>query len=549
MSCLACGCSGTCTLASYAPRCSDKQKEIIAAHLSHNLSPAENTLLELELLKTKQIEYSKQLAIQIQSLLECKAELDTSIEQISQVVHPFRRLPNEILSCVFRAALPDSPTLRELFDGNLQHCIASDHPAWIFSKVCRPWREAALADSAIWADVVVDLAAITAHQASTDLLKLFMERSKNRPLRVYIYGNTDDIHSNSVQILMKSSQRWSSADIVTSRPFFWAYFDNPSTEYSRLRHISIATTNVPSQGQRRRRRGNDFPKLTSAALPSLRSLEVSDMGIMNCLGDFPFFQLRQFKHTWIPWVSKTTAGQIQSSFFKQLLNCTHVDLQFIPNGRQEDRPVELNSAMVLTLNGRSHSMAPLLKGLLAPRLQELRLSDLEGATLPDLLGDAAAIHLRFQSLRHLTISLGKNLDSNLVCVARKVFPHLKSLEVNVPMPESVPGGWLSGSLLSECLWPDDFFGANGLETFVIRSIVGRITRLPASHSTAADAQATRALAGVPEGRKLVAIDDNLSGHCSESLLREVTDTEQEPNRYFSVWCHSKLYSCRYSLAI
>ncbi|KZV87544.1 hypothetical protein EXIGLDRAFT_800321 [Exidia glandulosa HHB12029] len=108
-----------------------------------------------------------------QKIYDHIAQLEASLEERTRVsrglLHPIRRLPNEILSMIFVA----------------DERSESDQP-FIVAAVCRRWRAVALSTPSLWVTVSCELPTVKAAEQSVTYMNFHFDRSAQLPLKVLI---------------------------------------------------------------------------------------------------------------------------------------------------------------------------------------------------------------------------------------------------------------------------------------------------------------------------------------------------------------------------
>ncbi|KZV92871.1 hypothetical protein EXIGLDRAFT_717839 [Exidia glandulosa HHB12029] len=112
-----------------------------------------------------------------QKIYDHVGQLEASLEERTRVsrglLHPIRRLPDEILSMIFLA------------DVGCLEGPRCDHP-FVVAAVCRRWRAVALCTPSLWATVSCDLPTVEATVQRVTYLNFHLDRSAQLPLIVYI---------------------------------------------------------------------------------------------------------------------------------------------------------------------------------------------------------------------------------------------------------------------------------------------------------------------------------------------------------------------------
>ncbi|KIY64010.1 hypothetical protein CYLTODRAFT_359122, partial [Cylindrobasidium torrendii FP15055 ss-10] len=139
----------------------------IGKHLKTNFPPEGQASEEIRRAQADAGEYSNALLSRIghlrNQLAVLEAEHETVLESLGEmgtVLHPVRRVPDEVLGEIFSAANANNPppTFQQLCTGAFQDSLAELHYApWTLSKVCRNWRHVATSRASLWQEVCIHL--------------------------------------------------------------------------------------------------------------------------------------------------------------------------------------------------------------------------------------------------------------------------------------------------------------------------------------------------------------------------------------------------------
>ncbi|KAJ7592012.1 hypothetical protein C8J56DRAFT_520187 [Mycena floridula] len=157
---------------------------------------------------------------EVESLLnlleEAHMEMVRLAEECTAVIHPVRRLPQELLCEIFFEA---SVIKQDVWEASarsdamgMPSAVSSldrSAPPWTLTQVARRWRTIALSDPSIWSSIAVS----TFAETSLPALTLQLQRSANHRLDIYLTSNLqhDDFlaHGNHLlSLLLASSTRW-----------------------------------------------------------------------------------------------------------------------------------------------------------------------------------------------------------------------------------------------------------------------------------------------------------------------------------------------------
>ncbi|KAI3603799.1 hypothetical protein WG66_006684 [Moniliophthora roreri] len=172
-----------------------------------------------------------------------RQRLKARLRKYRTVLHPIRRLPNELITRIFRLCDDtDISDPRVIKDCDTEHSLEypgsldTKQAPWVFTQVCRKWRNIALSVPRLWNRV--DLRWCYServreyHPALEPLLALQLQCCSNQPLSVSYYGqamvyNRRSKYSDNERLLMllcSRSLQWSTAylgfgDTGGLRPF------------------------------------------------------------------------------------------------------------------------------------------------------------------------------------------------------------------------------------------------------------------------------------------------------------------------------------------
>ncbi|KAJ8077790.1 hypothetical protein PM082_002224 [Marasmius tenuissimus] len=142
-----------------------------------------------------------------------QAAIKRVISQLLSIKAPIRRLPLELLRRIFLFATSPESNLFRSFDSSYSSTCR-------LSSVCKHWREIALNFPQIWSEFTV-----SPETCYEDSLKMFLHRSKQYPLTLWIEGSTvsDEQlaplqfpgHEKIIRLLIQHHHRWRDVDIMS----------------------------------------------------------------------------------------------------------------------------------------------------------------------------------------------------------------------------------------------------------------------------------------------------------------------------------------------
>ncbi|KAJ7589161.1 hypothetical protein C8J56DRAFT_937856 [Mycena floridula] len=165
----------------------------------------------------------KELESILSLLGEARLEVVRLAEDCRAVMHPVRRLPQDILLEIFLEASAIKQGVWEA-EVRVDHkesmrSVSSLNPRaapWTLTHVGQRWRAIALADSRIWSSIAVSVLARTARKdqhLNLTMLTLQLQRSANHKLDIYLSSDLqrDEFElygSGILSLLLASSTRW-----------------------------------------------------------------------------------------------------------------------------------------------------------------------------------------------------------------------------------------------------------------------------------------------------------------------------------------------------
>ncbi|KAF9016227.1 hypothetical protein BDZ89DRAFT_899818, partial [Hymenopellis radicata] len=80
----------------------------------------------------------------LENLLSARQQAQSRLEDAKSILHPMRSIPSELLAEIFHHCIPKTYRLREL------DALDPRGAPWLFSEVCRRWRELVLNTPQLW---------------------------------------------------------------------------------------------------------------------------------------------------------------------------------------------------------------------------------------------------------------------------------------------------------------------------------------------------------------------------------------------------------------
>lgn len=158
-----------------------------------------------------------QLYASIQETEKKIEELQHYSFALKAFVAPIRRLPHDVLQEVF-VIYNDTGTKCYHFTKGISRPL-------VLSKVCREWRNVALASSQLWSTFTIpsDVVAEKSVANAASLLDLYLSRSRNHPLRFEIQPSDEPMtfiqHQQLIRPLIAHAARWEFCHVPSSFAF------------------------------------------------------------------------------------------------------------------------------------------------------------------------------------------------------------------------------------------------------------------------------------------------------------------------------------------
>ncbi|KAF9005004.1 hypothetical protein BDQ17DRAFT_1353610 [Cyathus striatus] len=198
---------------------------------SYRVSESVDALLQAVHLPSKEIgSHPGSVRSEITRVESLVAQLQHELARMKALVNrysPILRFPSEILSEIFKHAIPDvvsenCDTPRELLS------------PFFLGAVCKEWREIAWATSKVWTNVSILITKATRFSIQVELLDGWLKRSKGLPLAVCLAFDSDAIFGGStsdivalrhdpahiIKLLLDYTKQWRSIDFFLETSWF-----------------------------------------------------------------------------------------------------------------------------------------------------------------------------------------------------------------------------------------------------------------------------------------------------------------------------------------
>lgn len=382
----------------------------------------------------------------LRALIEQRDRTQQDLSDYAAVLHPVRRLPNEILSEIFTVC----HEIHEI----LKQTTQMEPVSWDLSQTSSRWRMIALSNSRLWSSIDLLVRADMDPRkiySQTFLLGLQLQRSSTSPLILSLTCFPHvSIHHPTIQMLLPSSQRWQRA-YLTFGPTSLSIFSHVQGFLQSLIHLYVDLI-------------LDMP---GPVLPPPLAIQNSELNgafkfapmLYSLIGVPTVLHSCQF-----PWSQMTTYGSVAgkaninywSSHRKHLdilclmPNLKTCNLLLRPDANRSKRtpPLELKQLFAVSLSERSEdgSAALLLGSLELPLLRVLNLFGPGKDTVQYLRSSPHRLHLHqihidsaslsdieclslleaIPSLLHLSLRCPKAITTNLLS------------QLLEPLPDKVP---------------------------------------------------------------------------------------------------------------
>ncbi|KAK0222253.1 hypothetical protein IW262DRAFT_1316069 [Armillaria fumosa] len=151
----------------------------------------------------------------LDALLRDRVQAAANIREAKLILHPIRRLPEDILRDIFSSCVSPQENYLYKHDTRIVPCLDSGNPRWTLSQTCRRWRYVALETPSLWSCIDLDFDSFTQVQNMRVAFKLGLnvERSGSRNLMVRIRSKSDITNHPALAILLTCVGRWKNVDI------------------------------------------------------------------------------------------------------------------------------------------------------------------------------------------------------------------------------------------------------------------------------------------------------------------------------------------------
>lgn len=139
--------------------------------------------------------------------------VSADLTRFNQVLHPVRRLPEDVLSEIFLACISEDILHQDVSEDTDSLDVAG--APWVLLRISSRWRSVAISFPRLWSTIILNL---DIHQEGANttgtmfLLGLHLQRSASQNLGILIHSLHPEITSDHyiLQVLLPSAYRWKS---------------------------------------------------------------------------------------------------------------------------------------------------------------------------------------------------------------------------------------------------------------------------------------------------------------------------------------------------
>lgn len=209
-----------------------------------------------------------------------------------------RRIPKEIVGFIIRCALG--------FEGSKMGpqpvTLKADKGVWLYGQVNRVWRGAILSDSELWARVEADWRQFG--YSPRDSFRTILARSKNRPLDLAIFLDSDDSTNDDelkgvLGLAIEQAPRWRNVFIGVSDPLEKAFQAITGTYVEQMEEIDqpcfplLQTLSiVNSWGSNALSVDSVLPFMNTRVLHQVSFFDITDVGLLQLPSQLLHFEDR-----------------------------------------------------------------------------------------------------------------------------------------------------------------------------------------------------------------------------------------------------------------
>ncbi len=166
----------------------------------------------------------------LEGFLDEERRVERTIEACKTIVHPIRRIPEDIIRELFLTCFGIEGEGKDSLDRNLVLLI--------LSHVCRDWRSIALSTSRLWSSIRLDFDQYRNELACRYLLQTYLLQSATHDIALSIHSTRDISKSHLIPVLLLSAPRWTSLSMTFPYNSLFA-FSTARGSLHRLNRLSI----------------------------------------------------------------------------------------------------------------------------------------------------------------------------------------------------------------------------------------------------------------------------------------------------------------------
>lgn len=351
------------------------------------------------------------LTNQVAQLLAQTEAIRRRIDTHKAIIHPMRRLPEEVMAHILRFACSessgDTPKVLNVSD---RVTLDTTQGVWTYSQVCHLWRRILLSPrmTSLWAKIYIsteDRCMVRGRNSShVDALRTILDRSRKHPLSIIFDAPNPDLsgvipNGRLLEIIAYQSSRWRDIRIQATDTNLSIIQPRIASSLPHLRTLHLFCSNRASLASRPPLQFNfkDAPQLRDVVLHiydhSLMVLPWSQLEFFESefFGDHQFELLRKMTNLVYLRVSATALPQPNSTDLSESYNSA-VRRIHLPNlqqlyvglgGRCLDR-FDLPALQVLNCK-EWHQDIPALVSRSRCSLSGLSVGDVQARTFPFLV--------------------------------------------------------------------------------------------------------------------------------------------------------------------
>ncbi|KAJ7160411.1 hypothetical protein C8R46DRAFT_368385 [Mycena filopes] len=274
--------------------------------------------------------------------------LSAFLTEYSSLLSTVRRLPDDVLGIIFL-----DPDIYHVLDTGDLGLAAGTDPLYL-TAVCSHWR-AVILDMPLWWSSIAT--SITAGQGCLSRLELFLQRSRDAPLSVYLgieSRGLRDVNRDIVQAISQEARRWKFLSIPSGSDLDFVAGAGP---FPLLETIEFKTSRHDTA-----QRIADAPKLHAISLPYITGSDE--------IPDVPASQILELS-------AELRSRDLCQPLLSTFPNTNHLMIRMMvgTTWRAVPGPPPHHSVRTLVLLGRAFSILDVFDVLNLPNLERLELFD------------------------------------------------------------------------------------------------------------------------------------------------------------------------------